>query len=502
VSRSGDTVRDGMSLPQRVPPEAFWEILRRVRWYVPVIVAGVVATQFGVSTFGFMILGLLIGITLMPMPSWAWAGAAVVVAIVMRGLTATGLLPTVLNFADFGLVYLGLAAVLIRRGTVGGRDARRLGTALLGLFAAILLSWAFNPTEIARPVLTFALWAEPFVLMLMLLAEPPDRRKQRLLLWLFAALVVLQIPFALDQWIRFGSGDPVVGTLTGADAGAHLVSGITVLGGLSLMTWAFSRSFAWGIAAAIVAAPLLIWIPIIADAKQILFALPLAAAVLFLTARGFVTRIALAVVPVVALLSLIWFVPQGETALMFLEDAQQGRSGKLVAFGIVREELGGSLTGWTLGLGPANGVSRAAYLTRPEKDSPLLLLDMEPASLPPIADAEAARVAGGTSFNLPQSSAVGVFSDSGLLGLAAFGAVIGAVGIALIRHRRRWLAQSALAGWAMSVPLAVTFDWWEEPPFMLTLAMLSALAIVWDPDQASEGSTDGGTRRRRAEQRG
>jgi hypothetical protein len=497
--RSGEAVRRHISLPGRVPPDTFWQLLRAVRWYVPVIVAGVVATEFGVSTSGFMLLGLLIGVTLMPMPSWAWAAAAVVVAIVMRGLTATGLLPTVLNFADFGLVYLGLAAVLIRRGTGGSRDARRLGTALVGLFGAILLSWAFNPTEIARPVLTFALWAEPFVLMLMLLAEPPGRREQRLLLWLFAALVVLQIPFAVDQWIRFGSGDPVVGTLTGADAGAHLMSGIAVLGGLCLMTWAFSRSFKWGIAATIVAAPLLIWIPIIADAKQILFALPLAAVVLFLTARGFETRVALAVVPVVALLSLIWFVPQGQTALMFLEDAQHGRSGKLVAFGIVREELGGSLTGWTLGLGPANGVSRVAYLTRPEKDSPLLLLGMEPASLPPIADAEAARVAGGTSFNLPQSSAVGVFSDSGLLGLAAFGAVIGAVGLSLIRHRGTWLAQSALAGWAMSLPLAVTFDWWEEPPFMLTLAMLSALAIVWDPNPASDGVRPATTR---AERRG
>jgi hypothetical protein len=496
---SGDSVGSDLNI-ESLSTSRLGAFLRAARWYIPVAVAAVVAARFGVGAFGFMILGLLIGVTLMPMPSWAWAAAAVVVSIVMRGITASGLLPSVLNFADFGLVYLGLVAVLVRRGTVGGGDARRLASAMLFLLTAILLSWVFNPAEIARPILTFALWAEPFALMLMLLAEPPGWRERRILIWLFAFLVVLQIPFAVDQWTRFGSGDPVVGTLTGADAGAHLVAGIAVLGGLSLMTWAFSRSFVQGIASAVVAAPLLIWIPIIADAKQILFALPLAAAVLFLTAKGLQTRVALAILPIVALLILIWFVPTGETALMFLEDAQEGRSGKLAAFEIVRQELGGSLAGWTLGLGPANGVSRAAYLTRPEKGSPLLLLEMEPASLPPIADAEAARVAGGTSFNLPQSSAIGVFSDSGLLGLAAFGTVIGTVGLALIRHRRTWLAQSALAGWVMSVPLALTFDWWEEPPFMLTLAMLSALAIIWDRDPSSDGLTP--TWRRRADRRG
>jgi hypothetical protein len=51
----------------------------------------------------------------------------------------------------------------------------------------------------------------------------------------------------------------------------------------------------------------------------------------------------------------------------------------------------------------------------------------------------------------------------------------------------------------MSLPLAVTFDWWEEPPFMLTLAMLSALAIVWDPNPASDGVRPATTR---AERRG
>jgi hypothetical protein len=50
--------------------------------------------------------------------------------------------------------------------------------------------------------------------------------------------------------------------------------------------------------------------------------------------------------------------------------------------------------------------------------------------------------------------------------------------IPLIERRRHVLARVALAGWAISVPLALTFDWWEQPPFMIPLAVLSGLAIL------------------------
>jgi hypothetical protein len=47
----------------------------------------------------------------------------------------------------------------------------------------------------------------------------------------------------------------------------------------------------------------------------------------------------------------------------------------------------------------------------------------------------------------------------------------------LVAMRRYWLARAALAGWTMSIPLAFTFDWWEQPPFMIQLALLAGLAI-------------------------
>jgi hypothetical protein len=442
------------------------------------LVTGIVAVTWGVGDQTFILVGAMIAITFVPLPSWFWAAAALGSAMLMRGLTDSGVLPAILNFADFGFVYVGLAAVMTRHLHRWSPEARRLGIALLALLSATCISWALNPSDIARPFLTFALWAEPFAFILLLLVEPPSPRHERLLLGWFGILVALQIPFALYQAQTFGLSDPVVGTLTGSGAGAHLVAGVAALAGLALIAWGYAGSVRRGLVTTVLAGPLIIGIPLLGDAKQVIFALPLAGLVLIGTTRGGMRRFAVAAPAILALYILLAFVPAGRTAFTFIEDASEGRAGKLVGLEVLADELDTSLSGWAFGLGPANGLSRAAYLTRPDEGSPLLLLELEPARLPPIADAAAARVAGGTSFNIPLSSAVGVLSDIGVIGLITYGGVLLAVVSPLWQRRRGWLAQAALAGWVMSVPLAVTFDWWEQPPFMLSLALLTAVAII------------------------
>jgi hypothetical protein len=456
-------------------------------------VAGLVLIRWGVGLPGLLAIGLLITVTLISLPAWVFAAGALGVVLGIGPLTSSGILPGLLDFADFGLVFAGLAAVSIRHGSGWTRDARHLGTALLFLFGAIWIAWLINPSELLRPVFSFALWAEPFVLVLTLLIEPPTPNEQRMLLKWFAFLVALQIPFVLYQWKTFGPSDPIVGALLGSGVGAHLVSGVCVLAGLALITWGFSGTFSRGVATTVLAAPLIVGIPLLADAKQVVFALPVAAIVLILTIPGGVKKIWMLALPAVALVVLVTLLPLGKAAVTFLEDAGEGRSGKIVALETLTEELGTSLTGWAFGLGPANGLSRAAFLTdpgyyiQPSAARAALTLGLEPASLPPILAAEAVRVSGPTSFNSPLSSAFGVLSDTGIVGLVAFGAVIASVVLPLWRRRRSWLSQTALAGWAMSVPLAATFDWWEQPPFTITLALLTALALVWVPAQAASG---------------
>ena len=476
-----------MSARTVVAPRRFRGSARRpstLRWYLPIALASVTVARWGVGTRTFAVVGVLTVVTFLHLPAWIWAASAVGVAIVIRAFTVSGILPSILDFADFALIFLGLTAVFLRRGITLDRDARRLGGALLVLLTVACFSWAMSPSDLLRPFFAFVLWAEPFVLVLMLLADPPDRKEQRILMTWFGALVVLQIPFALHQWLTLGVGDPIVGTLLAPGGGSHSLAGIGALVTIALITWAFSRSSVRGVGVMLVTAPLLIGLLVITDAKQVTLALPIAAIILLVTVRGAVGKFALLVPSVIALIILFSFVPAGKAALTFLEEAGQGKSGKLIGLEVFRQELDGSLSGWVLGVGPANGLSRAAYLTDPtfgREGSPLFLLNLRPATLPPIAVAAAKRTTSETSFNYPLSSLLGLLTDIGLVGLLAFAAVIGSLILPLWRRRREWLAQTALAGWAMSIPLAANFDWWEQPPFMLTLALLTALALVWIP---------------------
>jgi hypothetical protein len=465
--------------------------LRDAIWYAPVLVAGLIAARLGVGTVGLILLGLLVAVTLVPLRASVWAAAAVSAVILTRALTAAGAVPSIMDFADFGIVYAGLASVMIHRSGALGPAAKGVGLGLLFLLVAIGLSWAFHPSTPLRPLFAYTLWAEPFILLLLLLAEPPTPREQRMLMGLFCALLAIQLPIAVYQATTIGLGDPVQGTLQSPGGGSHVLAGIEVLGGLAMITYGFSRSFARGLGAMVLAAPLLIGIPILGDAKQVTFALPVAGLAFLFTVRGLPSKIALTVPPTVAVLILVLLVPAGKGAVAFLQDAESGKSGKLVGLHLVQQRLGDSLSMWALGLGPANGLSRAAYLTVPgflRTDSPVALLGLKPAPLPPIANAEAEKVATGTSFNNPLSSAIGVLSDTGVVGLAAFGGLFAAATLPLWRRRRMWLAQAALAGWAMSIPLALTFGWWEEPPFMLSLALLTGLAIVWTPRDSEDGA--------------
>ncbi len=446
-------------------------------WYVPIVVTGLAIWRWGLDTRAVLIVGVFVAVALAPLPGWFWATLALAVSMVIRVFTSSGLLPNVLTFADFGLVYAGVAAVLLRRGIRSRPEARTLALALFALLFVTCLSWMLQPSDIARPFLTFALWAQPFALVFLFIAEPPSPRNARLLLGWFIVLVVAQLPLAVYQAVTAGPGDPVVGTLSGAGAGAHVIAGVGVLAGLVVLAWGFDGSFGRGFLSVVIASPLLIGLPLLSDAKQVLFALPLASVVLAICARGIVRKLVVLVAPTIGLIVLLALIPAGQIAIAFLEQASEGESGKVVALRVLQRDFGSSLTRWSFGVGPANGLSRAAYLTRPETDSALALLELEPAPLPPLADAVAERTTGGTSFNRPLSSAFGVLADIGVVGLLAFAGVLLSVTAPLWARRRAWLAQAALAGWVMSVPLAVTFDWWEQPPFMLSLALITGLAV-------------------------
>jgi Mrp family chromosome partitioning ATPase len=463
----------------------------RLWWYVPVVLAGVGSEWGGPGIAVLAILGVVALLAVLQVRAWAWAATALGLTTLTFLFNRAGLVPDIVTFAHFPVVYLGLAAVLFRSRGQWPPVARRLALALALLLLAACMSAVLNQTEALRPLVTIGIWAEPFVLLLLLLLEPPSERERIVLLVLFGVFVILQLPFGVAQALTLGVGDTVKGTLNGA----HDMAAFTVLGSLILLSWASDRSVSIGLTCLLAALPFFGLLPVLADAKQVIFALPAAAMVLFLTTRRLSWRLVIAAVLTGTLTVLLIFIPAGNLAVESITDAVGGNSGKAVGFDIAVGAMGGEWVYPVFGLGPANGLSRTAFLTADNhalrSSAPLRRFHFRPAPIFEQARAQAAVLAGATSkdtsFNLPISSMLGIFTDLGIVGLLAFGWLLAVIMVPLTAMRRHWLARAALAGWTMSIPLAFTFDWWEQPPYMIQLALLAGLAI--SASLSSRGAT-------------
>ncbi len=420
---------------------------------------------------------VLLGAAALAAPAAYWTLAALVAALSFRGLVTLGVMPSVATFADIPLAWGALAAALLRRNLhrtspppVWVRHNLRW---LVSLGAVVFASWAFSGAELMRPILYLALLAEPFVLIAALVLDPPTPRARRVLIATTLVLVLIQVPIGLWQASTIGLADHVQGTLYGAGAGAHTMSAVVTVGAIWIAVTRRYR-FLWRYAA--VAA--LAVIPFLADAKQVIFALP---AVLIVgrwrTPKDVLVR-ATAVAGAVA--ALVLLLPAGRTSVNFLEEARSGQGGKQQAAKVVWNAARSDPATAIFGQGPAETVSRAAFMTtdlllRP--DSPLRVLDLKPAQVALEAQDSALRVSGGgSSFNSGLSSALGVFGDLGLIGFAVYAGLLGSVLLAL-RKTASPEGIAAGAGLAMFAVLGLVFDWWEQPPFSVVLAILAGLAL-------------------------
>ncbi len=408
-------------------------------------------------------------------PASRWAIAALIAALTFHGLVSVGVLPSVATYVDIALAWGALAAALLRTTGRGDRPdwARKSLHGLAALGIVMVVSWGFSDAEPLRPVLYFALLAQPFALIIALVLDPPSPRARRALQTALLALVLVQIPIAYWQATAFGFRDPVQGTLYGAGAGAHTMAAVVTVGAIWI---ALTRRYGyiWRYTAVI----LLATIPFIADAKQVIFALP---AVLIVgrwrTGKDVLVRVA-AVAG--ALAALLFLLPAGRTSVNFLEEARSGQGGKEQAAKLVWDTASRDPASLIFGQGPAETVSRAAFMTTDlflSSSSPLRALELRPAQTALQAQDAAVRTSGGgSSFNSGLSSALGVFGDLGVAGLVAFLGLLGSVLLA-VRKTVSPEGIAASAGFALFAVLGLVFDWWEQPPFSVVLAVLAGLAL-------------------------
>ena len=424
----------------------------------------------------FVATAALLGAAALAAPAGAWVLCAVIAALTFKGLDTLGLLPTVATFIDLPLAWGALFVALLKHRDYSPFLRRHLRW-LSALALAVLVAWAFNPSEVLRPIVYLMLLGEPFAIVGALMADPPSPRVRLLLERTLFALVLLQIPFAALELVRLGGSDRIQGTIYGAGAGAHVISAVIVGGGIWILSGGIGRRAlgAWRFPVVVV----LFVIPFLADAKQVIVALPaIVLASSWKVGRlQLVLRSALAIGSVVALFTLD---PAGRTALGFIEGNQHGRSGKEASAVFVWHKLSSDPASVAFGKGPAETVSRAAFLTLPtfqRSGSPLAVLGLKPAVIPVEAQ-QAALVAsgGGTSFNSGLSSALGVFGDLGTVGVLAYGGLVLSLFVRL-RSEKSAEGVAAAAGFALFLVLGLVFDWWEQPPFGVFLGALAGLSL-------------------------
>lgn len=413
-------------------------------------------------------------------PASAWVSAALVSALTFKGLVSLGVLPSVATFIDLPLAWGALFVALLKQNEQSPflrRHVRWLGT----LAVAVLLAWAFNPSELVRPIVYLMLLGQPFAIVGALLADPPSPRMRLALERLLLGLLLIQIPLVALQLAKLGPADHIQGTLYGAGAGAHVMSAVVVVGAIWILSGGFGGQVLGLWRLPIVLA--LLAIPFVADAKQVIVALP--AIILAFSWRigriQIIARSALALGSTIALLTLI---PAGETAEQFIQRSQQGQGGKQATALFLWNELADDPASLSFGKGPAETVSRAAFMTiySPSTGSPVAALGLKPASLAVEAQTTALGFSERSwsetsSFDSGMSSTLGVLGDLGIFGLIAYSGLLLSLFLRL-RTETSPEGVAAAAGFALFLVLGLVFDWWEQPPFGVFLGVLAGLSLT------------------------
>src|SRR5689334_15281435 len=217
-----------------------------------------------------LVIGFL-GVAALAAPAGAWVLCALIAAVTFRGLVELHALPAVATFLDLPLAWGALAVGLLKRRATSPLLSRLLlWLGLLGL--GVALAWAFHPSEALRPIVYLALLGEPFAIVAALLADPPSPRLRRALELTLLAVLLVQIPIAILQLATLGPRDAIQGTLYGAGAGAHVISAVAVVGAIWILSGGIGREILGP--ARLPAAVALLVIPFVADAKQVILAMP------------------------------------------------------------------------------------------------------------------------------------------------------------------------------------------------------------------------------------
>ena len=453
---------------------------RLLMWAGLVIFAAVAGMMVAVRPeLAWLALGTAAGLVLVNQPAYFWAGGALAAVVLSRVLVSWGVAPSAVNFAHFPLA-VAAAVVATLETSEASPLARRMGAGILGLLGVAFASWAWNGGEFLRPVLTWLVFTEPFLLFYALVRSPMGEKQVRAFFVGLLALAALQLPFGLWQAATIGWGDPVAGTFAGLAAGAHVAGAMACLGLLIVL----GRSVEPGVLHRgrwVLATLALFVLPVIADAKQVIVAfLPPFALVV---ARASGRRIGPAVAAtglIAALVVSAAYVYTPLQSLLNLRLFQGGIESKVTSAQVVFQKMEPPVE-VLLGLGPGNSMSRVSLLTAGgmvKRSSPVAALGLRTApTTRELLDSFRSNFMWSSSAWTGISSWLGIFGDFGLLGLLIYswlGFQIWSASSGLPGYYRGIVSGALLSG----LVLGVVYSWLEEPGYTLPLAALCAVACV------------------------
>jgi hypothetical protein len=440
------------------------------------VVMGVTIVTAPVVTWG--LLGILVALLLLQFSVETWITAAVLSATFSRFLVATGFVPAILNFFHFPLA-VAAAFVAVTRSAPRLCIARTIGIGCVAMLLLSFVSWLFSGGEFLRPLLTWLVFLEPFLIIYALVRVPPPLVKQKFLWKLTLAIPFAQLPPAMWQAFTLGLGDYVQGSFVGMGAGHHMAGSVALTGTLILVARYLSG---FASKTTLLCAIALLIIPILADAKQNIIASLPALLLLVVTFRSLSTRllVGFSAVGIAILAAFLYYRP---LQIAFDRDViNQALLTKVESFNLIAGKAGDNAETFLFGLGPGNSVSRVALMGMEEyikADSPVSFLALQTAPLTPEIWA-----VGASTQELSRSSVLsGISSWLGLLG------DLGVVGLGLylwmcwklwqnLRGSSSWEVGVAKAVMVMTGLLGAIYSWLEEPGLTLLAGLVIGLGLL------------------------
>ena len=420
------------------------------------------------------------GLVLFRVAAVYWIVAAVLMATLSRLLGAISG-PHFLDFMHYPLV-IGALVVALAKGATPS-VAKPLGIGLGAFLLTNVLSWILNDGEFIRPLLDWLVYAEPFIVVYVLLAAPPTERMSRTLWKLILGLALLQVPLGVWEWVRAsGEADFVQGSFIGSGTGAHVAGAVALLGAMIAICRASVAVDSRNKARLFTLAVPLFTLSVIADAKQVIFCfLPGVLWAILCAARVSPFKLLL---PALFTSFVFYAAFNLYTPLKMIEDQgliSAGYDEKLAGLSAIASKLSSPPVKWLFGLGPGNTVSRVALLT-PDVDLSakssvaLLGLKTSPVTRELVAAMRSSDLYTSSAFS-GVASWFGLLGDLGVIGVLVYLWIVRLLWGGL-SQQRDWQSASSKGAIIMTGLLGGVYVWLEEPGFTLLVAMMTGLTLA------------------------